>query len=82
MEPEEIRELIEAGLPGSTVTVRGDGRHFEALVVSEQFAGKSLLEQHRMVYEALGDRFASEAVHALSLRTRAPAPGEPAGGRG
>jgi len=69
MDPQEVKELIEGALEGSQVLIRGDGRHFEAVVVSDAFAGKSLLEQHRMVYAALGDHFATEAVHALSFRT-------------
>jgi acid stress-induced BolA-like protein IbaG/YrbA len=70
---ERIKALIEAGLPGAEVEVRGeDGRHFEALVRSPAFAGKSLLAQHRMVYAALGEHMA-DAIHALSLRTEAAA---------
>ena len=69
MEPEKVKGLIEAGLAGSEVVVSGDGRHFQALVVNDAFAGKSMLEQHRMVYAALGDSFETDAVHALALKT-------------
>lgn len=69
MDPQEIKRLIEAGLAGSSAEVNGDGRHFEAIVVSDEFAGKPMLQQHRMVYAALGDRFETEAVHALSVKT-------------
>ena len=72
MEPDHIKRQIEEGLPGSEVMVSGDGRHFEAVVVNERFCGKSTLEQHRMVYGALGESFASEALHALSLKTYTP----------
>ncbi len=72
MNEAEIKRMIETGLPGGEVTVTGDGRHFEATVVSEVFAGKSTLEQHRMVYGTLGDSFQSEAIHALSVRTYTP----------
>jgi acid stress-induced BolA-like protein IbaG/YrbA len=72
MEPDEIRRLIEAGMPGSEVQVSGDGRHFEAIVVSEAFEGLSMIKQHRLVYDTLGDRFATEVLHALSLRTYTP----------
>ncbi|NKC16162.1 MAG: BolA/IbaG family iron-sulfur metabolism protein [Gammaproteobacteria bacterium] len=72
MQAEEIKQLIEAGLPGSWAEVDGDGRHWNAVVVSESFAGKSMLAQHRQVYGALGDSFDTEAVHALSLRTFTP----------
>ena len=72
MNEAEIKRMIETGLPGSEVTITGDGRHFEATVVSEAFAGKSMLEQHRMVYGTLGDSFHSDAIHALSVKTYTP----------
>ncbi len=71
MQPEEIKQLIERGLPGAQVEVEGDGHHFEAVIVAKAFAGKSMLQQHQMVYAALGDKMRSE-IHALSLRTRTP----------
>lgn len=71
MTKEEIRQLIEAGLPGASVVVTGDdGQHFEATVVSKDFAGKSPVAQHRMVYATLGERMGRE-IHALQLTTRA-----------
>jgi acid stress-induced BolA-like protein IbaG/YrbA len=72
MNEQEIARMIEAGLPGSLVKVSGDGRHFEAIVVSATFAGKSMLEQHRQVYATLGDSFRTDALHALSLKTHTP----------
>lgn len=69
MNEEQIKRMIEAGIPGSRVHISGDGRHFEAAVVSDAFAGKSMLQQHRMVYAALGDSFQTDAVHALSFKT-------------
>ena len=72
MNPELIRHLIEQGLPGARVQVQGDdGVHFEATVVSEEFAGKLPLVRHRMVYATLGDRMGGE-IHALALKTLAP----------
>ncbi|MEK6806344.1 MAG: BolA/IbaG family iron-sulfur metabolism protein [Pseudomonadota bacterium] len=72
MNAQEIRMLIEAGLPDSRVVVKGDdGQHFEAEVVCTAFAGKSMIAQHRMVYAALGERMGRE-IHALQLKTRAP----------
>lgn len=68
MQCEEIQSRIEQGLPGSHVTVTGDGRHFEAVVITDAFAGKGLLEQHRMVYATLGDKVGGD-IHALSVRT-------------
>ena len=72
MDPQEIKRLIEAGLDTVHVEVTGDGRHFQATVVSGQFEGKHMLAQHRAVYATLGDRFDTEAVHALSLNTYTP----------
>jgi acid stress-induced BolA-like protein IbaG/YrbA len=82
MQPDEIRRLIEQGLVGARVEVSGDGRHFEAVVVYAGFAGKSRIAQHRMVYGALGDRFATDTLHALALKTFTPEQWEGAGARG
>ena len=68
MQEQEIQRMIETGLPGSTVRVSGDGRHFEAIIISDAFTGKSMLEQQRMVYAALGGMTGGE-IHALSMRT-------------
>jgi acid stress-induced BolA-like protein IbaG/YrbA len=70
MTKEEIRALIEAGLPGAQVLVSGDdGQHFEAEVASSAFAGKSMVQQHRLVYATLGEKMGRE-IHALQLKTR------------
>ena len=66
--PENIKQWIEAGLPNAKAEVTGDGVHFEATVICAAFAGKNMLAQHRMVYEALGDKMKQD-IHALSLRT-------------
>ena len=72
MNPDTIRRLIEQGLPGARAQVQGDdGVHFEATVVSEQFAGKLPLARHRMVYATLGERMGGE-IHALALKTLTP----------
>ena len=68
----EIKRLIEAGIPGATAHVEGDGRHFQAVVVAEAFAGLTRIRQHRLVYDALGRSFDTEALHALSIRTLTP----------
>jgi len=68
----QIKQLIEAGLPGARAEVQGeDGVHFEATVVCEAFQGKLPLARHRMVYATLGARMGGE-IHALSLRTLTP----------
>lgn len=70
---EDIQRLIEAGLPGAQVRVSGDdGQHFEALIVSADFAGKSLVQQHQLVYRALGQNMRDAVIHALALRTLTP----------
>jgi acid stress-induced BolA-like protein IbaG/YrbA len=71
MQASELQALIKAGLPDAEVIVKGEGDHFEAVVVSPQFAGRSMVQQHRLVYAALGDRMGGE-IHALALRTLTP----------
>ena len=72
MEPEKIKQMIHAALPDCEVLINGDGRHFDAIIVSEAFKGKSMIEQHRMVYATLGNKMQSEEVHALSMKTYTP----------
>ncbi|HKK06179.1 MAG: BolA family transcriptional regulator [Gammaproteobacteria bacterium] len=72
MNPEDIKRLIESGLDGVEATVSGDGSHFEAIVVGEVFAGKSMVEQQRLVYATVNDRIASGELHALSIKTYTP----------
>ncbi len=72
MTPEKIRQLIETGIPGCEARVSGeDGTHFEAVIISAAFAGKSTLQQHQMVYQALGQSMGTD-IHALSMRTFTP----------
>ena len=72
MNTETIKNLIEKGLAGARADVHGaDGVHFEAMVVSDAFAGKLPLARHRMVYATLGDLMGGE-IHALSLKTLTP----------
>jgi acid stress-induced BolA-like protein IbaG/YrbA len=71
MEPEQIKHLIEQGVAGARASVSGDGQHFEAIVVSEAFADKTMVQQHKLVYQALGNKMQGE-IHALSLRTYTP----------
>jgi len=72
MDSTTIAQMILAGLPGAEVTVSGDdGVHFEAVVRSADFAGKSTLARHRMVYATLGELMGNE-IHALGLRTELP----------
>jgi acid stress-induced BolA-like protein IbaG/YrbA len=69
--PEQIEQYIREGLPCDHVEVRGDGHHFEAVIVSPLFWGKNRVQQHQAVYAALGDRMREE-IHALSMKTFTP----------
>lgn len=74
MAAEEIKRLIEGAIEGAEVTIedlRGDGDHYAALVVSPQFTGKTRVQQHQMVYNALGGKMGTD-LHALALQTSAP----------
>jgi stress-induced morphogen len=74
MTAEEIQTLVRAGLPEAEITVEdlaGDGNHYRAHVVSAAFRGKSRVQQHQMVYQALGGRM-GDALHALALTTAVP----------
>lgn len=68
--PENVKDYIQQGLDCEYVHVDGDGRHFEAVIVSAAFEGKGLLQQHRLVFSALGDKM--EKIHALSMKTLTP----------
>lgn len=74
MDAGEIERLIKLGLPGATVEIedlRGDGDHYAASVSSEQFRGKTRVQQHQLVYKALQGNM-GEALHALALQTSVP----------
>lgn len=72
MEPEAIKQMIEAGIANSEAMVNGDGSHYEAIVVSTEFAGKSLVQKQKMVYATLGDKITSGAIHALTIKAYTP----------
>jgi acid stress-induced BolA-like protein IbaG/YrbA len=69
----ELESIIAAGLPCEHLEVTGDGRHWEALVVSREFEGKRPIQRHQRVYATLGERMRTDEVHALSMRTFTPA---------
>ena len=71
MDPQLIKQYIEQGLECEHVEVQGDGRHFEAVIVSALFRGKAKVRQHQLVYAALGDKM-REDIHALSMKTLTP----------
>ena len=71
VDPDTVRQYIEQGMACDLVRVTGDGTHFEAVIVSAEFAGKSRVMRHQRVYKALGDRMRAE-IHALSMQTYTP----------
>lgn len=72
MGPDQVRQMILEGMPGARVEVKSqDNTHFEAVVVSSDFADIRTLQRHQMVYRTLG-RYMGNEVHALSLRTFTP----------
>jgi stress-induced morphogen len=77
MDAAEIERLIREGIPGASVTIedlRGDGDHYAAHVTATAFAGKSRLQQHQMVYQALQGKMGGQ-LHALALHTAVPKAG-------
>ena len=74
MSPGDIEQMIKEAIPDAEITIedlRGDGDHYAAYVISESFRGKTRVQQHQMVYQALRGRMGNE-LHALALQTSAP----------
>ena len=69
--PDSVKQGIQAGLACEHVEVVGDGQHFQALIVSGEFAGRNRVQRHQLVYAALGERMREE-IHALSMQTVTP----------
>jgi len=72
METEAVAQLIRAGLPGAEVQVSGDGSHFDAVVVSDEFIGKSPIQKQRLVMATVRPQIDSGELHALSIKTYTP----------
>lgn len=71
--PDQVEAMIKAQLPDARVQVyTNDGEHYEATVVSSQFEGKGLVQQHQLVYGAVREAMMSNAIHALALKTYTP----------
>ncbi len=68
--PENVKDYIQQALECEHIQVDGDGRHFDAVIVSKAFAGKGILQQQRLVFQVLGDKM--EFIHALSMKTFTP----------
>ena len=82
MNLEQVEGMIKAELPDAQVQVQdltGGGDHLQAIVVSSEFEGKTLVKQHQMVYRAVQGAMDSEAIHALALKTYTPQEWEAAG---
>ena len=72
---DQVETMIKAALPDAQVQIQdltGGGDHYQATIISSQFEGKGLVQQHQLVYSALRDAMSSEAIHALSLKTFTP----------
>jgi acid stress-induced BolA-like protein IbaG/YrbA len=72
MTPSELQSIISAGLACDHIEVAGDGRHWEAVIVSSEFEGKRPIQRHQRVYATLGARMHTDEVHALSMKTLTP----------
>ncbi|MBD1872688.1 BolA family transcriptional regulator [Nodosilinea sp. FACHB-131] len=73
--PDQVSAMIKTGLPDADVQVQdltGGGDHYQVVVISSQFAGRSLVQQHQLVYGAVREAMSSEAIHALALKTYTP----------
>jgi acid stress-induced BolA-like protein IbaG/YrbA len=73
--PDQVSEMIKAGLPDAQVQVQdltGTRDHYQVVVVSSEFEGKRLVQQHQLVYGTLRQAMSSEAIHALSMKTYTP----------
>ena len=73
MTAEDLENLIRAGLACEHIQVAGDGRHWEAVIVSPEFEGKRRIQRHQRVYATLGAKMRTDEVHALSMQTFTPA---------
>ncbi|RIX40707.1 MAG: BolA family transcriptional regulator [Rhodocyclales bacterium GT-UBC] len=72
MHPDQIKQLILAGMSCEHLSLDGDGQHFEAIVVSDEFVGKNRVQRQQRVYQTLKDKLATGELHALSFKTLTP----------
>ncbi len=73
MTADQLRDIIAAGLQCDHIEVDGDGRHWQAVIVSPEFEGKRAIQRHQRVYATLGAKMHTDEVHALSMKTMTPA---------
>jgi acid stress-induced BolA-like protein IbaG/YrbA len=72
MHPEQIKQLILAGMACDYLELDGDGQHFQATVVSHEFAGKNRVQRQQRVYQTLKEKLDTGELHALSFKTLTP----------
>lgn len=72
MTPDNVKQLIEAGLTNAEVQVDGDGAHFTAIVICPQFANKSRVQKQQLVYDTVRSQLMDGTLHALSVKTYTP----------
>ena len=72
MSPEQVKQLIEQAIPDSRAIVDGEGCNFTVKVISEAFAGKTMMMEHRMVYAAVDEHIKSGELHALTIKAYTP----------
>lgn len=71
--PSQVETMIQAQMPDSQVQVMtNDGEHYEVIVVSSAFEGKSLVQQHQLVYKAIQQEMLTGAIHAMAVKTYTP----------
>lgn len=71
--PQEVKAMIENAMPDAQIDVQSpDGEHFDVTVVSSQFAGKGLVQQHQLVYRAVKVAMSNDSIHAFALKTYTP----------
>jgi len=73
METSEVKQCIEASIPGAEATVTADGSKYTAIVVSPEFEGKTMIAEQKMVYAAVNEHIQSGAIHALTIKAYTPA---------
>jgi acid stress-induced BolA-like protein IbaG/YrbA len=73
MDAAQLKDIITAGLACQYIETDGDGRHWNALIVSPEFEGKRGVQRHQLVYATLGQRMHTDEIHALAMKTLSPA---------
>ena len=72
MRMDYFNELVEKALPGAKAEITGDGSKFEARIISDEFAEKSTINRHKMIYKVLDEHIRSGAIHALTIKAYTP----------